>query len=308
MKKEVIVFALTLILLTSLVTAIPQKYIQKQSAQEIQDLQEPPVALEKPSTICKGDANLDGEVSQLDVDAFVSLLGKKLINAQTDDEKLLVWIGDFNEDGIVNFKDIDAMRESVKGNRELTCFDGNQLTKVYDFVAQNNINAYQCRLGPFPTTFPTEITKQVCNKGFTDLTKNSNLKAADKKSYGGGSWTNYAAHHLFVLKDVDENKLKKFNVQYVIYNRYQYPTETHYLYVRNFDSGEWEQLSTATVSRLQQGTLNYESSDGGKSAYVNADKEMWFLGTESVFAGNAANTDYFKVKLLFACNNNPYCA
>lgn len=174
----------------------------------------------------------------------------------------------------------------------------------YNFVSENSIKAYSCRNGPFPSQFPNAINNISCNREFLDITSNPALDVADKNAVGGLSWTNYASHHFFVLRNVSENNLKKFEFSYVVLNKYQNPSETHFLYVRNFDSGQWELLANATALRLKQGFMNYTSSYGSKTAYVNDQKEMWFMGSEGATAGKAASSDTFSARLSYECT--PY--
>ena len=42
--------------------------------------------------------------------------------------------------------------------------------KLYDFVREIDIEAYQCRIGPYPTEFPDEISPEECNREFLEIT------------------------------------------------------------------------------------------------------------------------------------------
>ncbi|MBW2970894.1 hypothetical protein KY320_01905, partial [Candidatus Woesearchaeota archaeon] len=157
--------------------------------------------------------------------------------------------------------------------------------KLYDFVCENDIEAYQCRLGPHPADFPDYFDEEICNREFLDITQDERLDWPDEQAVGGLSWTNYATHHFFVLEDVDGNKLKRFAVGYVTYNKYHDGEEHHYLYVKNFATNEWELLDDTYVLRYEQGLLGHISDFGDKSNYVNSESEMWFMGTEGAHSG-----------------------
>jgi hypothetical protein len=171
--------------------------------------------------------------------------------------------------------------------------------KLYDFVCEEDIEAYQCRLGPHPTDFPDYFDAQICNRQFLEITHNDDLDWPDEDVVGGDAWTNYATHHFFVLKDVDSDRLRRFTVGYVTYNKYYNGEEHHYLYVKNFETNEWERLDDTFAPRLEQGFMGYISNFGDQTDYVNEENEMWFMGTEGQHSGKAIGSDAFAVLLRF---------
>lgn len=171
--------------------------------------------------------------------------------------------------------------------------------KLYDFVDEIDIDGYVCRMGPYPTEFPQDVSASECNRQFTEITGDDRLDWPDEDAVGGPAWHNYATHHLFVLKNVNECRLRRFIPAYVVYNDYYETEENYHLYVRNFDSGEWELLDEAYVDRYEQELLGYCSGFGGQTEYVE-NGEMWFMGTEKALAGGSIGSDAFAVLLRFS--------
>lgn len=177
--------------------------------------------------------------------------------------------------------------------------------KQYNFVDEMDIEAYQCRLGPIPGDFPEEISTQVCNAQFLDITHDDRLDWADKNAVGGVSWTNYATHHFFVLKNIDKESLGGFRANYVTYNKYHEDEEHHSFYIRDFQSGAWILLDDAMVDRHEQGFLSGgEINQSVVVNYVSLEGEMWFMGTEGFEAGNAIGSDKFSATLTYLSNQS----
>jgi hypothetical protein len=251
-----------------------------------------------PIRVCKGDINLDGKINGFDVDPFVALLTNNWSENLSEREELLFWLGDLNSDGVISFADIDPFVDVLTGEAEPTCISW-PIIKLYDFVHEEDIKAYQCRLGPHPLDFPDIFNAEICNREFLEMTNSGDLDIPDKIAFGGDAWTNYATHHFFVLENVDGSKLRRFAVGFVSMNKYYNGKEHHYLYVKNFATNEWEVLSEALVARNKQGFMGHISNFGDKSDYVNEENEMWFMGTEGQHSGKAIGSDAFAVLLRF---------
>ncbi|MFH1802900.1 MAG: hypothetical protein ABH864_05640 [archaeon] len=174
------------------------------------------------------------------------------------------------------------------------------LLKSYDFRSEIDIDAYQCRLGPFPDDFPDEVSSEGCNRQFLDITHDDRLDWADEDAVGGDSWTNYAMHHFFVLKDVNKTLLKGFTAGYTTYNGYHDLEEHHFFYVRDFQNRAWVLIGDVVVDRHEQGYMKAGETDKDViETYVSPDGEMWFMGTEGYGAGKAIGSDSFSAVLRY---------
>lgn len=252
-----------------------------------------------PIRVCKGDINLDGSISFADIDPFVALMNKNWSGNLTEREELLRWVSDLNNDGATDWRDIDPFVAVLDGTVSPTCIFWPGL-KTYDFVRERDIKAYICRLGPNPRDFPPAFNSTICNREFTDITSRSELDIADKNAIDGVSWTNYATHHFFVLKNVDEAKLRRFAVGYVSMNKNHMGNVRNYLYVKNFATNKWEKLSEAVVPMNKQGFMGYISKFGNLADYVNENGEMWFMGTSGPRSNLEIATDSFGATLRFS--------
>jgi hypothetical protein len=170
-------------------------------------------------------------------------------------------------------------------------------SRQYNFVSEKNIKAYQCKLGPYPMSYPDYFDAQICNVEFSDITSDGRLDRADRNAVGGISYANYAVHHFFVFENVSEGT-RKFDVKYVTYNGQYNGFEHHFLYVKNFDKNQWELLSTARVGRLHQGSMKFVGKNGNQSAYVQ-NGEMWFMGTEGMYEWDSIGSDTFSATVYY---------
>lgn len=171
---------------------------------------------------------------------------------------------------------------------------------LYDFVCGDDIRAYQCRMGAYPAELPDYFDSEVCNRQFLDITDDDRLDWPEGDAAGSPGWKNYATHHFFVLENVNGASLRALVVGYVSVNKYSGPGEHHKFYAKNFDTNEWVLLDDRFVDLHDQALMGVVTGWGDKSAYVNCENEMWFLGTEGPHTYDTIGTDAFGALLIFS--------
>lgn len=173
------------------------------------------------------------------------------------------------------------------------CIKKASISKLFNFQLEQNIRAYECRVGGYTSDLPTSFDD--CYY-VNEITSHPGLDYDDESYAEQTSYAGASQHTIFKIENPGlRYPLKRFKVHYVSHLESGNP-ETHSLYIRNFNTGEWELLDDEELHQGEESLLTYTSNWGNKQKYLDTNGDMWFLTTDGRISFGSIDTDYFYVR------------
>ena len=171
--------------------------------------------------------------------------------------------------------------------------------QTYNFVDQNNIQAFECRKSSFPTEIPYPLTQ--CNI-LNNITSNNKLDSIDSNAFGSTGWANYGYYHYFKLKNITENYVFNLSINLALLQTGSQNTVINYLFVRDFVNNNWIYLANATIQPNTQKQIvwNYE----GDITNFLLNGEMLFAATDKKSTFGTLYTDSFNANIIHCPTTN----
>lgn len=167
------------------------------------------------------------------------------------------------------------------------------LTEFFDFESERDISAYQCRRY-LNTTLPHELEDCI---NLNDITSNFGFDYDDEVYTGDTGWAFRSLFHVFHLENVgNPDKINQISVEYVSFNANYNNERVHSLYIKNFETGNWEMIGENVVMPRSESAFEFSTPEGNQERYVSAGK-IWFASTDNLIAFGAINSDYFRAEL-----------